>query len=255
MAGQIREPGRTTTSRVLALLGAFGPEDTSLSLAELCRRTGLAPATAHRIARELVDWGALERTDGQRYEIGMRLFEVGMRAPSRRGLAEMAVPFLEALYETTRENIYLAVRDGNQAVYLHAITGAHAIPSPARPGGRLPLHATGMGKALLAFAPPGAVDEVIAAGLTRCTPYTSAEPTALYRALATIRRNGYAVSAQGYFLGAVSVAAPILAPDGYAVAAISVVSHTARANVSRLGPAVRAAAHGIARQVGTEPVQ
>jgi DNA-binding IclR family transcriptional regulator len=253
MAGQIREPGRTTTSRVLALLGAFGPKDTSLSLAELCRRTGLAPATAHRIAGELVAWGGLERTDGHRYEIGLRLFEIGMRAPGRRGLAEVAVPFLETLYEVTRENVYLAVRDGHEAVYLHALTGSHAVAAPAPPGGRLPLHANGMGKALLAFAPPGVVDEVIAAGLTRHTPYTITEPAVLHRALAKIRRDGYATGSQGYFLGAVSVAAPVLGPDGYAVAAISVVVHSVRANVARLGPAVRTAAQGIARQIGTQP--
>jgi DNA-binding IclR family transcriptional regulator len=253
MAGHIREPGRTTTSRALALLGAFKPEDTSLSLAELCRRTGLAPATAHRIAGELVAWGGLERTDGHRYEIGLRLFEIGMRAPGRRELADVAMPFLETLHEVTRENVYLAIRDGHEAVYLHAVTGTHAVAAPAPPGGRLPLHATGMGKALLAFAPPEVVDEVIAAGLTRRTPYTIAEPAALHQALAKIRRDGYAAGNQGYFLGAVSVAAPILGPDGHAVAAISVVVHSVRANVARLGPAVRTAAKSIARQIDTQP--
>jgi DNA-binding IclR family transcriptional regulator len=250
MPGQIREPGRTTTSRVLALLGAFGPDDTELSLAELCRRTGLAPATAHRLVGELVGWGGLERTGGHHYRIGLRLFEIGMRAPGRRGLAEAALPFLEGLYEATRENVYLAVRDGHHAVYLHTLTGTRAVPTPARSGGRLPLHATGMGKALLAFSPPHIIDEVIAAGLARYTPYTITEPARLRRDLAKIGKNGYAVSNQGYSLGTVSIAAPVLGPDGHALAAISVVVHGARAQVGKLGTAVRTAATGIARHTG-----
>jgi DNA-binding IclR family transcriptional regulator len=110
-----------------------------------------------------------------------------------------------------------------------------------------------MGKALLAFTPREVVDEVIAAGLTRHTPHTITEPAVLHRALAKIRRDGYATGNQGHFLGAVSVAAPVLGSDGYAVAAISVVVHSVRANVARLGPAVRTAAQGIARQIGTQP--
>ncbi|MBE1537674.1 IclR family transcriptional regulator [Actinomadura algeriensis] len=248
MPGQIREPGRTVTSRVLAVLDAFGPDDTGLSLAELCRRTGLAPSTAHRLAAELVEWGGLERGDDQRYRIGLRLFEIGMRAPGRRGLMEAARPFLEDLYEVTHENVHLAVRDGHHAIYLDKITGVRAVGAPARAGDRLPLHATGMGKALLAFARPELFAEIVREGLPRYTPHTLTSPELLRRALARTRERGFAVAAQEYSLGTVSVAAPVLSADRrHALAAISVVVHSSRANIDRLGPAVRTAAMGAAR--------
>ncbi|RCW39628.1 IclR family transcriptional regulator [Halopolyspora algeriensis] len=251
MPGQIREPGRTVTSRVLAVLDAFGPDDTDLSLAELCRRTGLAPATAHRLAGELVAWGGLERSGDHHYRIGLRLFEIGMRAPGRYGLSNIALPFLEDLYEVTRENVHLAVRDGHHAVYLHKITGRRAVGAPSRSGGRLPLHATGMGKALLAFSDYELAEETIAAGLSRYTSHTITSPGLLRRALVQIRRRGFSVAAQEYSLGTVSVAAPVLSADGQALAAISVVVRSSRANVARLGPAVRTAAMGISRQLSS----
>jgi DNA-binding IclR family transcriptional regulator len=239
------------TSRVLALLSAFGPEDCGLPLAELCRRTGLAPATAHRIAAELTDWGGLERDSGGAYRLGLRLFEIGMRVPERRSVSELALPFLEDLYEVTHENVHLAVRDGHHALYLHKITGRRAVKAPSGPGERLPLHATGMGKALLAFSPPRVTDEVIANGLIRYTPYTIVAPGVLRRTLAQIRERGLAVACQEYSLGTVSVAAPVLAADGEMMAAISVVVRSARADVPRLGLAVLTAARGIARQAAT----
>jgi DNA-binding IclR family transcriptional regulator len=197
-----------------------------------------------------MDWGGLEREPGGGYRLGLRLFEIGMRVPGRRGISDLALPFLEDLYEATHENVHLAVRDGYHAVYLHKITGRRAVEAPSAPGGRLPLHATGMGKALLAFSPPQVTDEVIADGLTRYTPYTIIAPGVLRRALALIRERGLAVASQEYSLGTVSVAAPVLAADGEVIAAISVVVRSARADVSRLGPAVLTAAKGIARQAG-----
>ncbi|MEW2354574.1 IclR family transcriptional regulator [Spirillospora sp. NPDC029432] len=242
------------TSRVLAVLDAFGPDDGGLSLAELCRRTGLAPATAHRLVAELVEWGGLERGDDQRYRIGLRLFEIGMRAPGRRSLTDAALPFLEDLYEVTHENVHLAVRAGHHAIYLHKITGLRAVGAPSRQGHRLPLHATGMGKALLAFAEPRLAEDVIGEGLTRYTPHTITSPELLRRALAQTRRRGFAVAAQEYSLGTVSIAAPILVPRSeHALAAISVVVHSSRANIARLGPAVRTAAMGAARHAAHLP--
>ncbi|MDR7304106.1 IclR family transcriptional regulator [Haloactinomyces albus] len=254
MPGQIREPGRTVTSRVLAILEAFGPDDTDLTLAELCRRTGLAPATAHRIAGELVAWGGLERSGDQHYRIGLRLFEIGMRAPGRYGLGSVALPFLEDLYEVTGENVHLAVRDGHHAVYLHKITGRRAVDTPSRSGGRLPLYATGMGKALLAFLPSELTEEIITGGLVHYTPHTITSPGLLRRALTQIRQRGFSVAAQEYSLGTVSVAAPVLASDGQALAAVSVVVHSSRVNVARLGPAVRTAATGISRRLSPPDV-
>ena len=82
----------------------------------------------------------------------MRLWEVGLRSPLATRMRELALPIMADLYESTRENIHLAVRDGADALYVEKLTGHRAVPVISRIGGRLPLHATGVGKALLAWA-------------------------------------------------------------------------------------------------------
>ena len=109
----------------------------------------------------------------------MRLWEIGSLAPQRNGLREIAIPFMEDLYEATHENVQLAVLAGREALFVERINGRHSVPTVTRVGGRLPLHATGVGKALLAFAPEPVLEEVIAAGLPALTQSTITDPRAL----------------------------------------------------------------------------
>src|SRR3954454_14219336 len=90
-----RTPGRSVTSKVVSLFDAFTVGDVELSLNELARRTGLPLSTAYRLAGELVAWGGLERAEGGGYRVGLRLLEVGARAPRSAGLNEIVVPFMQ----------------------------------------------------------------------------------------------------------------------------------------------------------------
>src|SRR5438874_738161 len=105
MGGNAREIGRTTSSRLLAVLGAFSAASSVLTLSEIARGSGLPVATAHRLVGELVEWGALERRSGGRYQVGLRLWEIGCLAPQQRDLRSVALPFMEDLYEATHENV------------------------------------------------------------------------------------------------------------------------------------------------------
>ena len=228
-------------SKALALLDAFALDDPELSLNELARRTGLPLSTAYRLATELVSWGGLERARGGGYRVGLRLLEVGARAPRSAGLHEMVVPFMQDLFVATRENVHLAVLEGHEALYIERVTGLRSIPVKSRRWGRLPLHATGVGKVLLAYADERFTDQVIAAGLARFTPYTIVAPGHLRRNLAEIRRTGVAFAHEEMTVGRLSVAAPISDADGRVVAAMSIVVPTS-VDPQRLAPAVRTAA-------------
>lgn len=245
-------PGRSVTSKVLALLDAFAPDATELTLSELARRAGVSLPTAHRRAAELVAWGALERGADGRYRIGLRLWEVGSLAPRGTGLREQAMPYLEDLYEVTHENVQLAVRQGLEVVYVERIAGRAAVPVLTRVGGRFALHATGVGLVLLAHAPGEVQEEALAAPLHAFTPMTIVDGARLRRVLAETRRQGYAVSDRQVTMDALSVAAPILAPDGTAAAAVSLVVRADGAQPRSLAPLVQAAARAIAR-AATQP--
>jgi DNA-binding IclR family transcriptional regulator len=241
--------GETVTARVLAVLGAFAADHTELTLTELARRAGLPLTTAHRIAGELTGWGALERADDGRYRIGLRLWEVGVLAPRGLGLRELAMPFLEDLYEVTRQNVQLAVLDGIDAVYLERISGRGAVNVITRVGGRLPLHATGVGLVLLAHADPALQEQVLAGPLRSYTTKTICRPDDLRRTLADVRRTGVAVSDGQIELIALSVAAPVHGPRGDVVAALSVVVPAEGGDARPFVPVVRAAARGISRSL------
>jgi len=248
--GSTQFQGRSVISKVISLLDAFTPASPELSLGELARITGLPTSTTYRLASELVAWGGLERADsGSGYRIGTRMWQLGTLAPRPAELHDVALPYMQDLYEATRENVHLAVRDGRQALYVDTIAGREAVPVRSRRGGRVPLHATGVGKVLLAYAPEQLFRELVDAGLRRYTAHTVVEPGRLRRAMAEVIRTGLAYAREELTLGTLSVASPVFDPEGNAVAALAVVRHTRHGELRRLGPAVRMAAISISRSL------
>jgi DNA-binding IclR family transcriptional regulator len=242
--------GESVTTRVLAILAAFSAERPELTLTEISRRARLPLATTHRLVGELAGWGALERGEGGRYRVGLRLWEVGALAPRGLGLRESAMPFLEDLYEVTKQNVQLAVLDGTEAVYVERISGRGAVHVISRVGGRLPLHATGVGLVLLAHSAPDFQEQVIAGPLKRFTTKTVCQPDELRRMLAEVRRTGVAISDGQIELIALSIAAPVCGKGGDVVAALSVVVPAMSSDPRAYVPVVRAAARGISRTLG-----
>jgi DNA-binding IclR family transcriptional regulator len=249
MPGRANQPGRSVASRMLAVLDAFDITHPRLSLSEISRRSGLPLATTHRLVSELVAWRGLHRCQDGQYEIGIRLWEVGLLGPLHIRLREIALPFLQTLYEATRENIHLAVRDGDDALYVEKLSGHRSVPIISRIGGRLPLHATGVGKALLAHEHPDFRRDYLARPLARPTRYTIAEPGRLCADLQQTVRRGYAVTREEMTLGTCSVAVPVLDYAGRPVAAVGAVVHTVRVEPAKLAPPILLAAEGIAARL------
>src|SRR4029453_5251123 len=116
VAGAGGHRGRSVVSKAVSLLDAFAVDDVELSLNELARRTGLPLSTASRRRGEVVSWGGLERAEGGGYRVGLRLLEVGARAPRSATLHEIVVPFMQDLFVATRQNVPLWVVRGNEAL-------------------------------------------------------------------------------------------------------------------------------------------
>ncbi len=242
---------RSAVDRIRDVLESFSPERPAQTLSEISTRTRIPLTTAHRLLTRLAGWGALERGDDGRYRIGLRLWEIASLAPRGPELRASAMPFLGDLYELTHQNVQLAVLDGTEAVYLERISGRNAITVISRSGGRLPLHATGVGLVLLAHAPRELQEQVLDAPLRRYTPRTIATSAELRRVIAAVRRDGYVVSDGQIELPALSVAAPVRGPGDVVVAAVSVAVPSEGTDASALVLAVRAAARGISRALGS----
>lgn len=234
--------------RVALLLDCLAAGD-SPGISELARRSGLAKTTVHRLVHELAGCGLVEVTgDGAR--LGMRLFELGQNVPRQRSLTEAALPFMRDLQQATGDTVHLAVLDGGEVVYLQILRGRGTGQLPSRVGGRMPAHATGVGKAILAFAPPEVVSPLIAAGLERRTARTLVAAGALRRELARIRDRGVSFDREESGPGIVCAASPVFGADGVVLAALSLTGRSSRLDLDRVAPAVRTAALALSRQLG-----
>ena len=253
MAGRISAPGRTVSTRLLGLLSAFDERHRTMSLTELATRSDLPLSTAHRLVAELVGWGGLVRREDGRYAVGPRLWDLGLLAPLQTGLRQVASPFLHDVYAATLATVHLAVRDGHEVLYLERLAGRSSVPIVSTVGSRLPLHCTGVGKVLLAFAPEVTQRAVIAAPLRRVTRHTVTSPRRLADQLARVRADDYASTVEEMSLGACSVAVPVRR-DERVVASVGIVVPSLRRGRPRLVAALQVAARGIERSLaGASP--
>ena len=238
------EGANSVLGKVRLILECYRLDDINLSLTEISRRTGIAKASVYRLNQELIDWGMLERS-GQDYRLGMRAFELGSRVPRFRVLRDAVRPYMESLYHSTKETVHLAVLDGLEVLYLEKVAGGPQAARPSRIAGRLPLHSTATGKALLAFSPPSLLDDLIERGLELVTPATIVLPGVLRENLRKIRSDRYATEHEETTPGYCSVAVPLFGSSGLLLASLSITAPIFRADV----PAYAAALASVSTKV------
>ena len=236
--------------RVSLILGAFRSADHALGTSELSRRTGLPKSTVHRLVHELERFGLLE-SHGTSVRLGLRLFEIGQQVHRQADLRELATPFMADLREATRNTVHLAVLDGLEVVYVQILTGPDAPMLPSRTGGRLPAHATGIGKAILAFSPTSVVDLLLHRQLPRLSRHTICLPGRLRTELDRVRTEGVAYEREESCPGVACVACPILGPRSLAVGAISISGWANRLRPERVAPVLRSTARALSRSLHT----
>lgn len=240
----------TAAGRVLAVLEAFDPDHPVLSLSDISRRSGLTLTTTHRLVGELRDWGALERDAQGRYAIGLRLLDLTSLAPRGLQLRELAQPYLDDLHVATRANVHFAVRDGDEVVYIESLRARGGAEVLSRIGGRWPVHATGTGQVLLAYASAEEQEAVLTAPLARFTDHTIVDAKALRAVLADVRMTGVAVAESQLTPGVLAVAVPIRGRKDEVAAALGLTVNQDGTNAHSLVPALTATARGISRALG-----
>lgn len=241
-----------TLARTLRVLGAFDEDAPERTAAEIAAHAGLPASTAHRLLARLVDEGVLARTDGARYAIGTRVFELGELAPLALRLRESALPHMASLYVATGENVHLAVLDAPSpaeasVLFAGRIRGKTSVPTIGRSGGRHPLHTTGVGKALLATRDEPWLEAFLTRPLLPETTRSITDPVVLRAEIDLARTRGYAVARGEMTLGNVSVAAPLGAVGGLPPIAIGIVAHPDDAIERRLAARVVQAAKDLTR--------
>lgn len=240
--------------RAVGILKVLAAAD-GLSLTEIAEASGQAPATVYRILTTYQLQHMVEfQEDLQLWFVGPEAFRIGSAFLKRADVVERARPVMRQLMLDTGETANLAIADGADVVFLSQVESRDHIRAFFRPGTRGPIHASGIGKALMAYFPDQAVDAILARqGLEAFTAKTITDAEALRRDLAAVRSRGWSLDDEERTSGMRCIAAPVFNEFGEAVAGVSISGPTVRLpdeEAARLGERVRESADAITAAAG-----
>jgi DNA-binding IclR family transcriptional regulator len=250
-----RRPARIqSVDRAAAILKALAGGPGRLGVSELADRLELARPTVHGLLQTLLAQGFVEQDRvSEKYQLGAGLLQLGYSYLDVNELRSRSITYAARLAVRTNSAVRVGVRHGADAVIVHHVFRPDATLQILEVGAQLPLHASAVGKALLAFAPKDIVANLLSSPLQRLTKRT-ATAAALRVQLEDIRMHAIATERDEAVLGESSIAAPIFDRSGIAVGAIAVVGDTER--IFPRGPArglsiaVVEAARGASRELG-----
>jgi IclR family transcriptional regulator, acetate operon repressor len=250
-----RDGGVQSVDRALQIIETLAEDDEGYRLSDLAVRTGLSTSTAHRLLTTLEKrrFVQFDRTESK-WHVGAQSFAVGATFTRRRNFVALAMPYLRKLRDQTRETANLAVVDDASIIVLTRVESREIMRSLTKVGGRVAMVASGVGKAVLATYADEDVSAIIRRhGMPRLTEKSIVRASDLFRELATIREQGYAVDDEEARMGLRCVAAVVFNDCGEPQAAISVSGLTSRVTLERLpelGRAVREVAAELTAAIG-----
>jgi IclR family pca regulon transcriptional regulator len=210
----------STLERGLRVLRAFDEHDPEMRLSEVAAKAGLSPAVARRCLNTLVSLGYIGQY-GRNFLLKPEVLAFGS--------AFMSSPSLQRLRDEMGDSSSMAVIAGNDVLYLAHVSTRRQIRLGAAVGTRFPLHATSMGKAILAFRPDLEIEEFLAtAELKALTKNTITDRDVLRERLMQVRTQGYDSTCEELDMGIVSLAVPIFDAKHMSVAAINCSTTTGR---------------------------
>jgi IclR family transcriptional regulator, KDG regulon repressor len=243
-----------SADRVLDILELLAAEPQGLTLSRISDKLGIARSSVHGLVHTMLQRGYLDHEDASRktFRLGVRLIQLGLNVGDRLELRTAARPWLKRLVDATHDTALLVVPDRGELLYIDkVVSDVSDIRTDPRASARLPLHCTGVGKALLAALDEASVAAVIGrVGLPRATLLSIADLDTLLADLAATRRRGYSLDQQEAVHGVCCVGAPVRDYTGWPVASISLSTVREFFDPEKTGPQVMQAALEISRAMG-----
>ncbi|MGK0398092.1 MAG: IclR family acetate operon transcriptional repressor [Gammaproteobacteria bacterium] len=241
--------------RAMTLLERLPLAPTGMNLTDLSQQLGMPSATTYRLLSTFEEMGYVEHdsTLGLWF-IGLKTFSVGNAFLNRRDFIASSRPYMRRLVQQCGETVTLGVIDDGEAVYVGQVQSSEMMRVIVKLGSRTPIHASGIGKTLLASMTEKGVSNILQRkGLARFTDHTIDNLTDLRKELTHIRKLGYALDDEERAIGLRCVAATIFDENGVALAALSLSGPKARITDSRLtdlGAATRQMADEVTEAIG-----
>lgn len=216
--------GVQSVNRAINILQVLASESSGLGIVDIGKRIGLPVSSVHRIITTLVDRQVVSQDiHTGHYKVGVGSFEIGSAFLRQVRIGEVARTRMEELSRVTRETVNLALRDGNHATYVDQVQSDRELQVMPRPGARLPLYCTGVGKVFLAGLQTDERLRLLSSiDLKPRTVHTQTSVAQIIEEITRIQASGFAVNDQELHLGVRCVAAPIINHEGITCAAISV---------------------------------
>lgn len=252
---QNHESPSVAVERALAMLEAVAHEPEGLSNAEISRRLHIPKSSASYILRTLETQGYLHR-DGEngKYRVGLKILSLSRGALSGIDVREVALPIMRHLVEKTNLTCHLAILDGPEAVYIEKVEPSGFIRMDTWVGRRMRVHATSVGKSLVAHIPEEQLEKILTErAMERRTPKTICTLPRLLKELEKVRSQGYAVDDEENNLGARCVGAPIFNQQGLIEASLGLSGTIHQVNeqtMPRIVEHLKDAARHISMQLG-----
>jgi DNA-binding IclR family transcriptional regulator len=225
---------------------AFTPDETVLSVTQIARRARLHPATASRLVAELEAHGLLARDADRRVRVGVRMWELALRASPALSLREAAMPFMADAHAVIGHHVQLGVLEGDQVLFVERLSAPGAVINYTRIAGRLPPPVSSSGLVLLAFGGRELQERILAGPLRRYTAHTLTDPAALRAALAEVRRQEFACLPGHVHEDALGIAVPVRDERARVIAALAAIVPVDTARQAVIG-VLTTAARGITR--------
>ena len=240
--------------RSLKLLELVAEADGAV-LTDLADRSAMAPSTVHRLLTSLAQHGMVAHDDESgAWTIGVKAFEIGTAYLRFRKLGTISRPFLKQLMEASGETANIAIEEDGDVVFISQAESHAPMRAFFRPGRRGPIHASGIGKAILSTWADSQIGALLGErSLQHFTDKTRDTLPMLLADMAEIRSRGWSIDDEEHTLGMRCVAAPIFDEYSEAIAGISISGPAVRLpdeRVAALGPVVRAAAEELTKAMG-----
>src|ERR1700676_5035772 len=245
-----RDGGVQSVDRALLIIETLAEDDEGYRLSDLSVRTGLSTSTVHRLLTTLEKrrFVQFDRDDSM-WHIGAKSFAVGSTFVRRRNFVTEALPYLRKLRDQTRETANLAVIDGGAMIVLTRVESREVMRSVTKVGGRVPMVASGLGKALLSTYSEQEVFAIIRRnGMPRLTSNSIVRAGDLCKSLHEIRQQGYSIDDEEAIVGLRCVSAVVYDDRSEPLAAISVSGKASRVPNDRL-PVLGKLVHAVAAEL------
>lgn len=244
-----------SVEKAIRVLDVLAQENRDMSLTEIAAALGWPKSTVHGLLATLREYQFVDQSHGTgRYWLGVKLFELGNQVARSWNIRPLARPVMRRLNEAFGEMVQLAKEEDGEVLYIDKMESSQMMRIVSEIGTRLPMHCSGLGKALLAHKPPEEVKRILKRrGMRAMTARTITTPQALEAELVRIRRQGYAIDDREIMEGLRCIAAPIFDRDGnvrYAVSVSGIVSSISGERFERILAGVLKAAEDISYSMG-----